>query len=817
MKNHIALTEEQKIALKHAEHLAAHGIPIFLAIPDLDDDGNWIPDGGHQKTGYWFPKRWQQTEADASVVERWRPGMALGLVTGHVVDLFDVDPRSGGAESQASVLEARKMPHSYGQQASPSGGTHDFIASLGVRSLDKVFPGIDVKSGEPNGQGRGFAFIAPTVKLSKITGEPVSYQWIDPPDVAMLSVIGGDNSGAALAKLVRDRGRGENDRYDDPSYSGPPYAEMSTTEQRLADGYAESVVELWRDRLREATEWPEGQTDSNGRGWELLARDSAWSMALLAAAPWTPTDEDQAEALYNETLPDEFAITPECVGKWYSGIVEKAGQKVRAPWWQDFLPVADDPEDWPDVPVRLDDAHLVAWLYHKGLEGRWLWAKGLGWMYWEGRRWIPRAEEDVREAVRLTVIEANRAGMTANVTRARMQDLAALLSVRRITGLTSLMRGPASADPGSFDQQPDLLNCGNGVVDLRTGQLWPHDPKWRLTRITTTDYVADKHHEDWNIVLTALDSEVADWIQVRLGQAVTGHPTSDDVLPIGQGGGSNGKSTLLAGLYGALQEHVTQVPEKLIRANPNDHSTEYMSLRGARIAVIDETPEVGQLNVQRIKATVGQLFITARGVHQDNVTWKSTHSLFAMSNYIPLVSETDHGTWRRLALVRFTKTFPRNDKFRARVARGAHGLHEAVLYWVVFGARKWYMAERTIYQAPHKVVEDTNEWRAASDLVFAYLLEERLAFDPDACVLTREVYEDFNEWLAEKRQKPWSERMFNSRFGEHQEITRQGVYKNRPLHTPENLVRRYGGGVGETRSTVWVGLRWRISSKTENG
>ena len=54
------------------------------------------------------------------------------------------------------------MPTVYGVAASPSNGWHGFVQSMGVRSHDNVLPGIDVKAGDPDGQGRGFVFLAPT-------------------------------------------------------------------------------------------------------------------------------------------------------------------------------------------------------------------------------------------------------------------------------------------------------------------------------------------------------------------------------------------------------------------------------------------------------------------------------------------------------------------------------------------------------------------------------------------------------------------------------------------------------------------------------
>lgn len=467
--------------------------------------------------------------------------------------------------------------------------------------------------------------------------------------------------------------------------------------------------------------------------------------------------------------------------------------------------------DLPDVPGRLDDAHLAAWMVKKGLAGDWCWGGGLGWLAWDGRRWVSRRDEDAREAVRLAVIRVHQRAAAATPTAERMKALAALLTKGRIESLTQLMRGVVSVGADQFDQERDLLNVANGVVDLRTGNLLPHDRDLHLTKITETPYVPGATHPDWDKATASLDPEVADWMQVRFGQAATGWPTSDDVLPVGQGGGSNGKSTLLAGLFGALGGHMTLIPEKLLRANPSSHPTELMTLFGARVAVIDETPEAGVLDVQRIKAVLGQERMISRGVFRDNTMWTPTHSLFVMSNYRPAVRETDHGTWRRLALVRFTKTFPKDDTFRARIARGAGGRREAVLAWVVDGAVRWYANDRTIPEAPARVLADTRAWRAESDLIVGYL-NDRIVVDRRACVLSRELLDDFNDWQVSRGHRPWADRTFSARFSDHEEVTGAGIYKGKPRN-PEGLVRRDPDDLDPTgdRPNLWLGLRWRSS------
>jgi hypothetical protein len=142
-------------ALSVARSLAAAGIPVFVAYPDPDKPGDYKPRG-----------RWQQTSANPAYVNAWRPGLALCAVMGHGLDLVDIDPRNGGDRKALNGF----MPEVLAVAATPSGGEHNFVRSIGVRSRDDVLPGIDIKAGDPDGEGRGFAFIAPTVRVSKTPG-----------------------------------------------------------------------------------------------------------------------------------------------------------------------------------------------------------------------------------------------------------------------------------------------------------------------------------------------------------------------------------------------------------------------------------------------------------------------------------------------------------------------------------------------------------------------------------------------------------------------------------------------------------------------
>lgn len=178
-------------ALDVARNLVRCGVPVFVAEPDPT-----------KPIGFALPRGWEHTAPSLTVVNRWHEGAALCAVMGHTIDLVDLDPRNAEPQGRAAMANLPAWPRSYATAVTPSGGAHLFIASLHVGSKDNVLPGVDVKGGYSDGTGRGFAFIAPTVRRSKVDGIPRAYGWMIEPDLGPLLTGQPDDSGSSLAALI---------------------------------------------------------------------------------------------------------------------------------------------------------------------------------------------------------------------------------------------------------------------------------------------------------------------------------------------------------------------------------------------------------------------------------------------------------------------------------------------------------------------------------------------------------------------------------------------------------------------------------------
>lgn len=500
---------------------------------------------------------------------------------------------------------------------------------------------------------------------------------------------------------------------------------------------------------------------------------------------------------------------------------------------RDSLPV-DGAKD-----AAFSDAVLTDTLCAEALEGRYRWARGLGWMKWTGKRWTEASDAAVTEEVRQWALEQFNRTLdeqrrdSSRDLRSQIDGWRSALSNAKIGNLIKLSRGVLECDANDFDNDPDLLNCPNGIVDLRTGVLTPHDPDALMTRMAGADFIKNAVHPDWDKALEALPEDVREWYQIRVGQAFTGHMTPDDMVVICQGGGANGKSTIanaLATVAGKRSGYYVMVSDRVILGAASDnHPTEIMDFMGARYAVLEETPEARRLDTNRLKKLAGTPEITGRRIRQDPVTFDATHSMFINSNFKPMVEETDHGTWRRLALLRWPYTYRKpgqplvgpddrtgDPTLRERVQQSPQAL-EAALAWACAGARRWYELEKIMPSVPDAVEADTLAWRKQSDPVLAFL-EERIDFDMDACIAGTELRTQFNEWLHAKGAREWGDKTFLSRFEGHSAITSHAVvYK--VVKNPQRLSTITGFTAKSGTVRAWLGMAWKQEgpSGPENG
>lgn len=786
-------------ALEVALSLAAIGWPVFpVRLSTMTR-----ADGATQIDKKPLVKWLEGATSDAETIRRWWrkhptawPGVHAGrasVLLGDVDVPKGADARDGRRELKRAGLE---LPPTF-RYATRSGGQHHLYAAPdGVPlTITKNAPvaGVDLRG------GNGF-FVYYGPRLTEAPELAAAPAWM-----------------VEAARAKRDatsRSSGDVDAFLSRCVDGKPDAEVraardAVTEEGVdhdamlalvtrlvragVDGRPGVPAALEAARAAYTKHWPE-----HGRHWDAAV---AGSVGALGMPPATlPIPKAERKALKRKRKPP----TP----------AERAEQHDLD------LELVEHPEAGHR---SLDDGPLGEAIAGQ-LVGKWAWSSTLGLIRYRGHVWRQADEAVLFEHVRLELKRIAKVEVAYAVERAdkaHALKVATLAARNRVAAIGRTVVGILANAEVVTDDHADLLNTPTGVVDLRTGELRPHDPALYFTKTTSVAYAPGATSGDWATALTALPPKVAAWVKVRMGQAATGHTPDDAIMPLFEGTGSNGKSTLLDAIRAALGDYAVTVSDRLLLANPGDHPTELTQLMGARLAVAEELPEGRSLNVKRLKDVLGTATLTARQVRRDNVSWRASHSLVVSTNYRPIVAETDHGTWRRLALVDFPYTYRapgeplKSDRDRpgdAGLVRRLQRGDEAVLAWLVEGARSWYAAGR-MPAPPKRVVRDTADWREDADPVFAYA-RDRLELAEGYAIAASDLVGDFSDFLERRQARPWAEQTIAQRFSGHALLP--GV---------ERRVVRFGAEVIPSRpplalkplpmsTKAWVGVRFRLPEPT---
>jgi putative DNA primase/helicase len=431
---------------------------------------------------------------------------------------------------------------------------------------------------------------------------------------------------------------------------------------------------------------------------------------------------------------------------------------------------------------RFSDARMAEVIADEVLAERFVYTREYGWREWDGTRWVDSSDTRVIEEVRQYVlaqfgdcVEAHRGG---NGTVDLVDGWRGMLSANRIKTAVAMAAGIVLVVGTVFDRDHDLLNTPSGIVDLRTGDLGPHDPEKYMTKVTSAAYIPGATHPAWDRALEAIPADVHPFYQAFCGQAITGWTMTEDWLLIAHGGGENGKGVINNdGIKRAVGDYALSLSDRVLLSNPSDHPTELMTLQGVRLALLDETPEARTLDTQRLKRVIGQPTITSRRMYKDPVEFDCTHTLLINTNHLPVVNEVDDGSWRRLLSLQFPYRFVKpgqplereNDrhgdpaiKAQLRTPEG----QAAILAWLIEGSVAWYENDRRMPAVPDRILADTAAWRGKTDQLMAYL-EDRLVPAPASHIVSTDLLADLNDWLKDQGHKPWAANKLKDRLEQH--------------------------------------------------
>lgn len=335
------------------------------------------------------------------------------------------------------------------------------------------------------------------------------------------------------------------------------------------------------------------------------------------------------------------------------------------------------------------------------------------WMAWDGTTWRKdetlRVYDLVRGTCRLAAAEAKQPSLQSK-----------LASGRTVAAVEKLARADRrhAATVQQWDADPWLLNTPRGIVDLKNGELMPHNPGHHMLKCTSVAPFGEcPKWLEFLTTVTAGDAALQSYLQRMAGYSLTGD-ISEEKLFFLYGTGGNGKGTFLNTIQAILGDYALTAATETFTANAgNRHLTELARLQGARMVVAQETEEGKELAEARVKAITGGDPITANFMRQDPFTFMPQFKLAISGNHKPSLRNIDNAIRRRFNLIPFNVRIDNPDLgLKAALKAEAPG----ILQWMVEGCLAW-QAEGL--NAPESVQAATGEYFEAEDTLGMWMEE----------------------------------------------------------------------------------------------
>jgi putative DNA primase/helicase len=360
---------------------------------------------------------------------------------------------------------------------------------------------------------------------------------------------------------------------------------------------------------------------------------------------------------------------------------------------------------------------------------------------------------------------------------ARTQTAAGINAMLTVAGTET----EVALTPEKLDADPYLLDVANGTLDLRTGQLRPHDREDLLTKMCGAAYRPDAKAPEFTKFLEQIqpDEGMRDFLARLFGHALLGKVV-EHILAILYGVGANGKTTLVEAITKVLGDYARPIDPGLLIDRGEVHPTGTAALFGLRLAVTHETDAGRRLAEGTVKRLTGGNKITARRMREDFWDFDPSHSIVMHTNHKPIVRGTDEGIWRRLRFVPFTVVIPedeRDGKLPERLALEADG----ILAWVVNGYRQWQ--DRGLAE-PKPVTDATSTFRGESDMLGLFL-KERCMINAHDHVRSSELFAGWLKWCQRENVDAGTQTAFS------RDLTDRGFDKKK-----DGLGRMVWAGIG---------------------
>jgi len=400
---------------------------------------------------------------------------------------------------------------------------------------------------------------------------------------------------------------------------------------------------------------------------------------------------------------------------------------------------------------------------------RWVAIEKTFYLY-DDTRWKPDRTDHVRHLVSEMARQLLHEAADINDATDRATGVKRALRLEGAKGVKDLLymvqADPRIAiTPEAFDRQSYVLNVRNGTIDLRTGELRPHNPADMLTKLAPVMYDPNATFPLWDqVIATATKDEATrNYVQAVFGSALAGDPR-EELIAFVHGPTSTSKSTVIKAITNTMGDHAMTADFStfLHRRDVGGARPDLVRLRGARLVVSLEVDEGRKLAEGLLKSMTGGDTITARGLYQGEIEIEPTWTLCLVANDRPNLRSDDDAIWRRLREVPFDQQIAESQRDPAVKATltDVTVAGPAVLAWLVRGCLDW---QEHGLSTPPRVRDATRDYRSEMDSLAGWLTDA-CVIDPTMQTTSGTLLESYRHWCKTMDTDPIPPNAFAARL-----------------------------------------------------
>ena len=390
------------------------------------------------------------------------------------------------------------------------------------------------------------------------------------------------------------------------------------------------------------------------------------------------------------------------------------------------------------------------------------------WLYWDGKKWKLDDSGEVKKLADIICDDIKREAFMEEDEKTQADLLKWANKTASSKGKESMIKEAQHLDgipasPDDFDAYTDYLNVQNGIVNLRNGELLPHDSNFMMSKICFTEYdTSGKKPKLWLSFLNDItngNKDLQEYIQRSVGYSLSGS-TREQCAYFLYGLGNNGKSTFLDAIADMLGDYASNTqPETIMMRKWGDSgaSSDVARLKSARFVTSEEPTEGVRLNEGLLKQLTGGSKITCRFLYGDEFEYTPEFKIWIATNHKPIVRGTDVGIWRRIKLIPFEVNIPK-EKVDKNLKWKLRKEFPQILRWAVEGCLKW---QQKGIDEPDCVQEAIQEYKNEMDLIAGFM-EQCVVIDYDCKdkTMASDLFRVYSKWAKENNEYEMSSKKF---------------------------------------------------------